>query len=145
MRSIVSGRIDVRSPGNRTERYLYSGNTGGKGQILLRLWKERTPVKIGYCERRHIRMMERGLKSLSLVRDELDVNFEEMLKGALDLYFSEHIGRFPSPHMFFSLCIALSCEWYSSRFNPDIYLYDDDDISIDIDEFSEFNIELKST
>lgn len=145
MRKIVSGRIDVGSPGNRTERYLYSGSTGGKGQILLRLWKDRTPVRIGYSERRHVRMMERGLKALGAVRDELDVDFEEMLEGALDLYFSEHIGSFPSPHMFFSLCVSLCKEWYNSKFSPDLYLYDDDDISIDIEDFSSFNIELRST
>ena len=73
MRDLVSGRIDVKTPGNRSERYLYSSNTGGRGQILL-----------------------------------------------------------------------LCREWYDSRFSPEIYLYDDDIISIDIDEFSSFNIELKS-
>tara|TARA_R110002110_G_scaffold10631_4_gene52530 strand:+ start:18880 stop:19317 length:438 start_codon:yes stop_codon:yes gene_type:complete len=144
MRDLVSGRIDVKTPGNRSERYLYSSNTGGRGQILLRLWKERTPVLIGYCEQRHIRMLERGLKTLASVRDRLEVDFEEMLSGVLDLYFDEHLAGFPSPHMFFSLCEPLCREWYDSRFSPEIYLYDDDIISIDIDEFSSFNIELKS-
>tara|TARA_R110000824_G_scaffold192464_1_gene374617 strand:- start:6885 stop:7331 length:447 start_codon:yes stop_codon:yes gene_type:complete len=147
MRDIVSGRVIKGIVGNRSERYLYRSNSdpmiSSRGRILLRLWKERTSVKIGYSEAKHVTRIRDGLVKLIEIEKELDVDFEEMLTGVLDLYFSEHMKGFPSPSMFFSLTSGLCKEWHNGMFDVHPELDSSDELSINIDD-DLFSIEIKS-
>ena len=151
MKDIVSGRAKKGRVGNRSERYLYGTNSksnstkGGRGRILLRLWKERTPIKIGGSENRHIRVIQKGLEKLMKIEKELDVDFEEMLTGVLDVYFSEHITTFPSPSMFFSLSSSLAYSWYDERFIPELELPESTGLTLDIADLLSIAPSTKTT
>mgnify|MGYP003673120905 CR=1 FL=1 len=151
MRDIVSGRIKKGRVGNRSERYLYGTNSksnsmkGGRGRILLRLWKERTPIKIGASENRHIRIIQKGLEGLMAIEKELDVDFETMLNGIMDLYFSENITTFPSPNMFFSLSSSLAYSWYDERFIPELDMQDVSLMELDVADLISIAPSTKTT
>jgi len=122
--------------GNRSERYLAEARPthGNRGFILLRLWRQRTSVKIGYSELRHVTMLKKGIKALSIIEEQLSVDFEEMLDGVLELYFNQHMGSFPSPSRFFAMADDLAMSWYEQRFQAKPKLPEEDVVTLSIDE-----------
>ena len=122
--------------GNRCERYLRENRPthGNRGVLLLQLWSERTSVKLGYSERKHITMLKKGIESLMSIEERFCVDFEEMLDGILDLYFGEHMGSYPSPSCFFAMAEDLAKSWYEQRFTAEPELPEQEDSVLSIDE-----------
>ena len=89
-------------------------------------------------------MLKNGIKKLQAVEERLSVDFEDMLDGALDLYFGEHMDSFPSPSCFFAMAEDLAIAWYEQRFEAEIKLLDKENITLSINELIDSQDDIKT-